>query len=1357
MESNAATPMLRQYHDLKQKYPGTLLFFRCGDFYEMFYDDAVTASRELEIVLTARNKERGNPVPMAGVPHHAAANHIAKLVKRGYRVAVCEQIEETSGGKKLIRREIARIITPGTAIDEQLLETKDSVYLAALIGAGEYWGAAFLELSTGEFRTTECKGKDAFKTLTADIESFAPREILFPESLAALVKETFTHSSANLIENNIAPAANSNVVQFPAKTTSANGLTATLTPLDDWLFLEDYCEALLKNHFGVKDLAGYGLADKTQAVRAAGACLRYVQETQRASASHIADINYFEANEFMVLDAVTLKNLELVESQSGGDKRRSLLGVIDATVTSMGSRLLKSWVLRPSIRRGEIEARLNAVDELCDSILRDKLRILLKEVADLERLIGRLNMNTASPRDLLALSRSLSQIPQVKKTLSDANASLLQVLNENLRELPEIKNLIQTAISENPPLNLSDGGTIRDGFSAELDEFRTLSRDAKQTIAAFEEQEKQRSGIASLRVKFNGVFGYFIEISKSNLSRVPSDYERRQTLVNAERYTTPQLKEWERKILGAEESILELETEIFQNVRAQVAAETKNLQTTARALATLDALASLAETACRRNYVRPQLNDGDEIEIKDGRHAVVEAFLQEPFVPNDLYLNNSTDRLLIITGPNMGGKCLRGNTNIFTDLGLVNLSELKPKEARLNEFSEISRTVKARDGKRTTTHFYCGGIQPTLKIKTRFGYEIEGTAEHRLWVRDSNGEERWVCLKDIKQGDFVAIDRKIELFGSQTTICLDKAENLKKVKRCNLPQFLNENLGYLLGLLVGDGAVNIRNGFALTTVDDFISNEFSRIIKGEFGYKVGRTRIAYRVSSKQIRVFLESLGLDYCRSFEKTVPEAVKRAPKEIVKAFLQGLFDTDGWAANSQVKVFLATSSKQLAHEVHLLLLNFGIVASLKEKKTPKLPSYQVCIYGADAIKFHQEIGFRLPRKQSRAALASSLRMPNVGIPHLSLTLKDVQSRIVATPNKKVSLKKNKSISSIFYTYLPLQRNLSYSKLNELINYCRENGVNCDDLEILQKQNYFYDEVKTIEAGEAEVFDLSVAQNPSYVANGFVSHNSTSLRQVAVIQILAQIGSFVPARTAKLPIVDRVWTRVGASDDLTSGRSTFMVEMTETAAILHNATPRSLVLLDEIGRGTSTFDGLSIAWAVAEYLHDAPEHAAKTLFATHYHELTELAERLAGAQNYQITASERNGEVIFLHKLERGKAEQSYGIAVARLAGLPPEVLARAREVLERLEKYEIEVFADVEQTKQTTVPENSSSYDAGLINGLNAAARRAARNRAAMQATLFQTANEVLIEELRKVNIELLSPEDLRGFLNDLQKRIV
>ncbi|MGH9902550.1 MAG: DNA mismatch repair protein MutS, partial [Pyrinomonadaceae bacterium] len=509
----------------------------------------------------------------------------------------------------------------------------------------------------------------------------------------------------------------------------------------------------------------------------------------------------------------------------------------DETVTGMGARLLRAWLLRPSIRRGEIEARLAAVEDFHRShIRRDRARALLRAVSDLERLTGRVNMGTATPRDLSALRRSLEQVPALREALSDAESSLLQVLRENADEMPDVQDLLARAISDEPPANLSDGGAIRAGYSAELDELRAVRTGGQQTIAALEARERARSGIASLRVRHNNVFGYYIEVSKASAGRVPADYERRQTLANAERYTTPELKEWEQKVLGAEDRITEIETALFAEVRGAVAKETKRLQATARALAMLDALAALAETAVRRRFQRPTLHDGDEIEIGGGRHPVIEAFNDGPFIPNDLYMNNSTDRLLIITGPNMGGK--------------------------------------------------------------------------------------------------------------------------------------------------------------------------------------------------------------------------------------------------------------------------------------------------------------------------------------------------------------------------------------------------------------------------------------------------STVLRQTALISLLAQMGSFVPAERARLPLLDRIWTRVGASDDLSGGRSTFMVEMTETAAILHNASPRSLVLLDEIGRGTATFDGLSIAWAVAEHLHDSPGHTAKTLFATHYHELTELAERLPGAQNYQIKVAEREGEVIFLYRLERGRASKSYGIEVARLAGLPPAVLARARDVLARLER---------------------------------------------------------------------------------------
>lgn len=878
------TPMLRQYLEIKKAYPGTILFFRLGDFYEMFNEDAIIGSRELEITLTARQKDSPNPIPMCGVPHHAATGYIAKLVKKGYRVAICEQAEAAGKGIKLVKREVVRVVTPGTAIDSQLNESRESNYLASISGSSSRFGVAFLELSTGHFQTTEFEGGNAYQKAVEQIESFAPRELLFGEEVERVVRSSFGSATAqgNLVENS-----------------QPNRGGLTLTPAEEPLSLAD-ASGLLETHFGTKGLRGFGLDAKPEAIRAAALCLVYAKRTQKASAEHISEIAYFESSDFMILDAVTLRNLEVVDARSDNNKH-TLINVLDETITSMGGRLLRAWVVRPSIKRSEIQTRQAAVTELTDSILREKIRFLLKEVSDLERLVGRLNLGNASPRDLLALRRSVGQAPEVNSQLADSRSLLLQVLSENIFELPELLDLIDRSIADEPPINIADGGVIRDGFNAELDELRSISRSGKQTIASFEEAERRRTGIPTLKVRFNNVFGYYIEVSKAQLARVPDDYERRQTLANAERYTTPQLKEWEQKVLGAEEKIVQLEVELFDQIRQAARAETPRLQSTARAIATLDALTSLAETATKRNYVCPILHDGDEIEVKNGRHPVVEAFIGDSFVPNDSYLNNSTDRLLIVTGANMGGK--------------------------------------------------------------------------------------------------------------------------------------------------------------------------------------------------------------------------------------------------------------------------------------------------------------------------------------------------------------------------------------------------------------------------------------------------STILRQIALIQILAQIGSFVPAVSARLPIVDRVWTRVGASDDLASGRSTFMVEMIETAAILHNATARSLILLDEIGRGTSTFDGLSIAWAVAEYLHDSADHSAKTLFATHYHELTELAEHLPGAKNYQLTATEKDGDVVFLHKLVKGKASKSYGIAVAKLAGLPAGVIARAKEVLEKLEKYELAVFADEERK--------------GLA--------MAAGKNMASQFSLFAISNEAAIDELRTAEIDKLSPEESMSLLLSLKSKIV
>src|SRR5919205_395979 len=861
MNNSNPTPMLRQYQELKQQHPGTLLFFRLGDFYELFFDDAVVGSRELQITLTARHKDSGNPVPMCGVPHHSAANYIARLVRKGYRVAICEQTEEAGKTKKLVRREVVPIVTPGTPTDPQLLEAREPVFLAAICTAGESIGAAFLDISTGEFRVTQESGRDSWARIRAALESYAPRELLFPASHGSLIKSSLVGKAQTAplpLENGAAsPETELSGIEY--------GFAATLTPLEDWQWSKEDCNTLLLEHFKVRTLDGYGLSRKEEAIRAAGACLRYARETQRAAANHVTDLVYFEPQDHLVLDSVTVRNLELVESLAGGSGR-SLLQVIDETVTGMGARLLRAWLLRPCVKRGEVEARLAAVSDLFAShVRRDKLRALLKEVSDLERVVGRISLGSATPRDLVAMLRSLNQVPAIRVVLSEFNASLIEVLLENTDELPDVRELIARAIADDPPVKLSDGDTIREGYSAELDELRSTSRNAKQIIATLEATERGRSGINNLRIRFNGVFGYYIEVSKANAARVPVEYERRQTLANAERFTTPELRDWEKKVLGAEERIVQLETELFTDVCRQIAAETKRIQMTACALAALDVLASFAETSARRRYARPVLHDGDELEIIQGRHPVIEAFIDEPFVPNSIFLNNSTDRLLIITGPNMGGK--------------------------------------------------------------------------------------------------------------------------------------------------------------------------------------------------------------------------------------------------------------------------------------------------------------------------------------------------------------------------------------------------------------------------------------------------STVLRQTAIVCILAQMGSFVPAEKAKLPLLDRVWTRVGASDDLARGRSTFMVEMTETAAILHNASPRSLVLLDEIGRGTATFDGLSIAWAVAEHLHDSPAHAAKTLFATHYHELTELAERLPGAQNYQIRVAEREGEVIFLYKIERGRASKSYGIEVARLAGLA----------------------------------EYGASAPVAGKDALGRAAGRAGRRALAAQVTLFDTVNQGLLDELR------------------------
>src|SRR5215510_12341753 len=625
------TPMLRQYHEIKKQYPGTLLFFRLGDFYELFFDDALIGSREMEITLTARHKERGNPVPMCGVPYHSAQGYIAKLVKKGYRVAICEQTEDPKSGAKLIRREVIRVITPGTALENQLLETKQNCYLASICGSGAGMGLSVLDVSTGEFLVTQFQGESAWQGVQEQLEVFAPREIIFPNSLGPLLNRARGHSAStvktyrsdasvgldatNRLDSDEANGSNemetdaskpgplSDSGMRPAPL-SDSGISsdAALTPLDDWIFGFDHGDSLLRSQLGVSSLDGFGLTGREYAVCAAGAAVHYVNETQKAGASHLSEISYFETNDHLVLDAPTVNNLELMVSQDG-NTGHSLFGVLDETMTGMGARLLRQWVLRPSVRIGEIEARLDSVEELKTStIKRDRLRQKLEPMADLERLAGKITLGRANARDLTALRQSIEVIPSLRQHLADSRASLLQTLAENLDELEDVRSLISGAIADDPPATTGEPGMIRDGFNAELDELRNLARSGKSYITAIEARERGRTGISSLKVKFNNVFGYFIEISNANKDRVPADYERKQTLVNSERYTTPELKEYETKVLGAEERILELEAQIFVEIRRQVAQEIRRIQGVARAVALLDAVASLAEVAAKRNY-----------------------------------------------------------------------------------------------------------------------------------------------------------------------------------------------------------------------------------------------------------------------------------------------------------------------------------------------------------------------------------------------------------------------------------------------------------------------------------------------------------------------------------------------------------------------------------------------------------------------------------------------------------------------------------------------------------------------------------------------------------------------------------
>lgn len=864
------TPMMRQYLEIKSGYPDAILFFRMGDFYEMFLDDALLASRVLDIALTSRNKGSGDEIPFCGIPFHSAAPYVARLIETGHKVAICEQVEDPKQTKGIVRREVVRVVTPGLLIESESLVPDENNYLLALCEIpGQSWGCAWLDVSTGEFRATEQNGAAA---ALAEAVGINPREILLSD---ALDRETLPSDLRSFLSERI-------VSRAPA-----------------WTYDRDYAATLLCEHFGAVSVEALGLEGLPAAVLAAASALYYLRENRKAALPHIRDILVSRRSQHLALDPATRRNLEITASMAEGKRSGSLLGCLDRTGTAMGARRLKQWLSYPLIELEPIRQRLNAVEELQESPdLREKLVGGLKNIADLERLNGRIGMASAGGRDLRALHDSLIHVPVLLNLLAGAQSPLLQSLLISIDPLDDILQLMSRGIVENPPFSLREGGIIANGYNAELDELRAISSEGKGFIARLEAQERARTGISTLKIRYNRVFGYSIEITKSNLGSVPPDYVRRQTLANAERYITEELKNYEEKVLGAEERICNLEFSLFQELRELVAAQAERVSRTADGLAILDVLLAFAMVASERNYCKPLVDNSDVIDIRDGRHPVIESMkLGERFVPNDTLLDAETNQLVMITGPNMAGK--------------------------------------------------------------------------------------------------------------------------------------------------------------------------------------------------------------------------------------------------------------------------------------------------------------------------------------------------------------------------------------------------------------------------------------------------STYMRQVALIVLMAQAGSFVPASAARIGIADRIFTRVGAGDNLARGQSTFMLEMMEAAGILRNATPQSLIIMDEIGRGTSTFDGVSIAWAVAEYIHDIPTCRSRTLFATHYHELTELAVTRERIKNFTVAVREWNDQIIFLRTIIPGGASHSYGIQVARLAGMPSDVIERAKEILHNLESGEFEEGAPRLAKSSKKTPHEQSP-----------------------QFSLFETGEDQLRKRLKKLNIATLTPLEALNLLDELKR---
>ncbi|MCI9446192.1 MAG: DNA mismatch repair protein MutS [Lachnospiraceae bacterium] len=871
--------MMQKYLETKQEYPDCILFYRLGDFYEMFFEDAKTASKELEITLTGKNCGLEERAPMCGVPFHAVEGYLNKLVSKGYKVAICEQVEDPKMAKGLVKREVVRIVTPGTNLDAQALDETKNNYIMCIVCIADRYGVSIADVTTGDYYVTEL---DTERKLLDEIYKFTPSEII--------CNEAFYMTGMDFEE-----------LRYR--------LDTAIYSLDSWYFSDETAKNTLLAHFKVADVQGLGLEDYESGTVAAGALLKYLYETQKNNLGNMTALKLYSTGRYMIIDSSTRRNLELVETLREKQKRGSLLWVLDKTKTAMGARMLRGFVEQPLIDKQEIERRLDAIETLKDNAMtREEIREYLNPIYDLERLIGRVTYQTANPRDLIAFKSSLEMLPFLKKLLDEFDASLLHDIQEDLDPLEDIFALIDSSIAEEPPISIRDGGILKEGYDEEIDKLRQAKTEGKGWLMELEAKEREKTGIKNLRIKFNKVFGYYLEVTNSNRDMVPDYYIRKQTLTNAERYITADLKELEDIILGAEDKLVSLEYEIFRDIRDKIAGEVLRIQKTAKAVAGLDVLSALALVAERNNYCRPSINEKGVIDIKNGRHPVVENMINnDMFIANDTYLDNKKQRISIITGPNMAGK--------------------------------------------------------------------------------------------------------------------------------------------------------------------------------------------------------------------------------------------------------------------------------------------------------------------------------------------------------------------------------------------------------------------------------------------------STYMRQTALIVLMAQIGSFVPAESAKVGIVDRIFTRVGASDDLASGQSTFMVEMTEVANILRNATHNSLLVLDEIGRGTSTFDGLSIAWAVVEHISNPKLLGAKTLFATHYHELTELEGKLDNVNNYCIAVKEKGDDIVFLRKIVPGGADKSYGIQVAKIAGVPDSVIARAKVIAEELSAHDITEF-----TGKIAVEGSPAKKKAKKLDEVDLT-----------QMSLFDTVkDDDIIKELQELDLGNLTPIDALNKLYQLQNKL-